>query len=544
MKKIFTRILAAAIGCVSALSLVGCRKEEKKIIIALPMGDERPVWDALAADYMSMHPDVTVEVTDKDSASYQDWLLNCFSSYSARSDDLPADIVTVNLFQNYINDNKFLNLDTYLNSVSPYIGSEEEPLRWKDGMEKDAYINSLDNKFVGDGSTYCISLDWVQVAIFYNKKIFEMCNVQPPKTWDELVEVCEKISTYNHPETSLPFAPLSIPGDSTALYYYFNWLLRIYSDQYFRDLEPTVVSQPGDYMHDGESGWVFDINDLENDKSEDIQFNLIRFASEVYNGGDMSVISGRYAEMLENLAKVFPQYALPDFFSTGLGYEYYYFMNAQSAMLLDMSQFTTAFDYYMDRPYQKGFKEFEYGIFYLPPMGVDYDEATDTYVKQAGSKVGVNYARSLGGAVGYHGAINKSKEQNDLNADFLMYYSSPRGQKVRFDAMEENKINATGKVLVKDFTLSDELNAKFDELEYRGECDYNIATAFSLGWMGDQVSVRDVKTSLTEFLKGNKDVTTTVGEVHGSLKLAIERWIDKNGYKSDCLSNPSANPNK
>ena len=39
--------------------------------------------------------------------------------------------------------------------------------------------------------------------------------------------------------------------------------------------------------------------------------------------------------------------------------------------------------------------------------------------------VAVDYARSLGGPNGFIGVINKSKEQNDLSMDFMMFYSSP-----------------------------------------------------------------------------------------------------------------------
>ncbi len=60
----------------------------------------------------------------------------------------------------------------------------------------------LNNKFTDavkqaaayDGKKYFIPLTQHYVAVFYNKEVFEKAGVTPPETWDEFLEVCEKIS--------------------------------------------------------------------------------------------------------------------------------------------------------------------------------------------------------------------------------------------------------------------------------------------------------------------------------------------------------------
>lgn len=541
--RIFRALVSLFLAAAVLLGISACGSAKgKTIVIALPMGTEKPVWEALAADYMTLNPDVRVDVKDKDAAEYSNWLIRGF----AAGEEIEGDIITINEIASYIPEGKILKLDNYLNKITPYAeDANGDPVRWRDVLEEDAYISSLDNKFIiQDNSTYCISPDRVQVAIFYNKRIFEQCGItQLPRTWDELVEICEIISKNQNPETGEYYSPLSIPGEARALTYYYNWLIRIYSDQYFRDLEPSLAYQPQDYYYDveREGEWEFDIEDVNNDKTYNVGFNTVRLAAEVYNGGQASVKTEKFKEMMENLRKIFPQYALPDFISATLGYEYYYFYNAQAAMILDASWFVTDFPEKMKKSYQTGFKQFDYGILYLPPMGAEVN-ASGEVVKKEGSTVASTNVRSLGGAAGYYGCINKDKAQNDLNADFMMYFASPRGQQVRLAAMKENGLAPKGTILLKDFRMDEEWQSLLDQIEYRGECDYNPATAFAAGWMGDQESKRGFYSLSQRYFMDEITVEQLQESLHTELQKGIDRWIVSNNYRSDCLRYPERNP--
>ncbi len=272
-------------------------------------------------------------------------------------------------------------------------------------------------------------------------------------------------------------------------------------------------------------------------------FNIVRLASEVDAGTELGVTGAKYTEMMENFKKIFPQYALPDFIASTLGNEYYYFYNAQAAMILDASWFVTDFPEKMKRPYQTGFKQFDYGILYLPPMGTEVNAAGEV-VRKADSVVGADYTRSLGGATGYYGIVNKSKEQNDLNADFLMYWASPVGQKVRLEAMKKNKLAPKGTILLKDFEMDAEWQEQLDRLEYRGECDYNPFTVMAAGWMGDDQSKRGYYAEVQKYFMGETTIKSALLNIHSELQDGIARWIKSNNYREDCLQYPERNPNQ
>jgi raffinose/stachyose/melibiose transport system substrate-binding protein len=53
---------------------------------------------------------------------------------------------------------------------------------------------ALDGTFKYNGKLYAVPIDSVVLSgVFYNKKVFEKAGVKIPQTWDEFLEVCEKI---------------------------------------------------------------------------------------------------------------------------------------------------------------------------------------------------------------------------------------------------------------------------------------------------------------------------------------------------------------
>ncbi|MEW8979479.1 MAG: extracellular solute-binding protein [Symbiobacterium sp.] len=58
---------------------------------------------------------------------------------------------------------------------------------------KDAVVNSAVQPYVWDGKVYGIPMRINGKFMVYNKKVFNDLGLQPPKTWDEFLEVCETI---------------------------------------------------------------------------------------------------------------------------------------------------------------------------------------------------------------------------------------------------------------------------------------------------------------------------------------------------------------
>ena len=51
MKKRIIAFLAAVILLLGCFSFFGCSEESNKIVVAIPFGHTKPVWDELSADY-------------------------------------------------------------------------------------------------------------------------------------------------------------------------------------------------------------------------------------------------------------------------------------------------------------------------------------------------------------------------------------------------------------------------------------------------------------------------------------------------------------
>lgn len=66
-----------------------------------------------------------------------------------------------------------------------------EPDKWN---ENDFLDGLIDGNVRFDGVTYGIPIETNNRALYYNKKLFEEAGVQPPTTWDELVDVAQKLT--------------------------------------------------------------------------------------------------------------------------------------------------------------------------------------------------------------------------------------------------------------------------------------------------------------------------------------------------------------
>ena len=128
-------------------------------------------------------------------------------------------------------ENKFVDFAEYLTMENPYMGKI-----WMDGLEPASYRSNGPNQEI-----FCLNIDSVQILWFYNKNIFEEVGVQPPKDWDELIEICAKLKEAG-------YIPLALAGDTQSFWEMTTgWLFRIYRPV----LEyGTVIARRRDYGHD------------------------------------------------------------------------------------------------------------------------------------------------------------------------------------------------------------------------------------------------------------------------------------------------------
>lgn len=475
------------------------------ITISIPMGATKPIWEELAKVYMEKNPKVEVVLDDKEGGSaYTDWLGNQLAS-----GDTAADIVINNTVAQYFAEGKFVDFAEYLNKENPYMGKI-----WKDGLDPAAYRPNGPKQEI-----FTLNVDSVQILWFYNKNIFEKVGVQPPNDWDELIEICKKIKEAG-------YIPVALAGDVQSFWELtMGWLIRIYHDQYWRDMEPEVVMQEGDYLYDPERDgtWQFDPNDIYNDTPDKIKFNGLRVAKMIQEG-KIGADSDRYREMYENFAKLIPEYVPEGFFGMNVAQADELFIQGKAAMKVDGAWFAAGFERTMkDAP-----EKFELGYFWSPPM--------------KGEHVAVNYTRSLGGPNGFMGVINKDKEHNDLVMDFMMFYASPEGQSIRYRVMEEIGQSPAGPSLVYDVTMPDKWRSIFGEMGFRGECDLNPFGAFARGFNDEQQSVREWVDLAHQYFKGQLTVEEFSKKMQKVMQDAIPRWLKINNYRPDALDDPSKDP--
>ncbi|MFQ7035203.1 MAG: ABC transporter substrate-binding protein [Candidatus Borkfalkia sp.] len=313
----------------------------------------------------------------------------------------------------------------------------------------------------------------------YNQEIFEELGVEQAVgksvsewNWDDLIAACEILQQGG-------VIPLAIGGDYASFWsWQFGWLYRVYTDQYFRDMEELVVAQPGDYLYDEElqTSWFFDKEDKFNDTEDGYIVNKIRLAKLVEDG-EIGPAHPKFQDMIKNLSRLVPAFVPPNFTSLKPDDAVKYFLRGEAAIYIDLMSFYAG----IERTFEDtGVEKFEVGVFQYPPM-VSHTQGVD---------VGVDYTRDTGGASGNYGVIYKNKKQSDLAMDFLMFLISPRGQTLYLETMARENIAPQGISLVKDVTMPEQWVGKYD-IEFSGSADSNPLAAFSRGFMDEPEGVRE-----------------------------------------------------
>ncbi len=86
------------------------------------------------------------------------------------------------------------NLTTYVDpgvaaDLTPYLDAD-----WKGQFSSDAVFAQQ----TYDGKIYAVPLNIAAACVFYNKEMFKEAGASVPKTWDELIDACEKIKAKGH----------------------------------------------------------------------------------------------------------------------------------------------------------------------------------------------------------------------------------------------------------------------------------------------------------------------------------------------------------
>lgn len=445
-------------------------------------------WQAAADAYMAMNPDVKVTVDLKPGDGYAEWIQNMF----ATNDTTSSDICNINMAGPAAS-GKNINFMEYATDIVRYSG-----LPWNEQFNFD-----VQGKDLAKGEWSNISLDSVQVLWVYNKNIFAEVGVEPPKSWNEFVDVAAKIDAAG-------YQALSVAGDFNSFWAgAMGWIAQVYMDQTTRSMINVYRAQPGDYNYDPDLDgvWEYDPTNPWNDDAVMLNQNPVR-AYKAVKDGTYDPSSPGMLTVWENFAKMFPKYAGGDaFFGTGDALPMFY--QGKAAILLDgawrlpsfkrdMDKLTAGEDITSGDVAIEGVQKFEIGTFNMPSMEGTGIEAP---------------ARTLEVAVGFFGAVKKDKAHDDMVVDFLKYFSSADGYTKYLGAMIEGGGTPNGPSFVYGVEIPADYAAMFDNLEFIGNCQKGYGQMMARG-------IGDIQESLRAWYGYTQELLTG--------KITVDEWGTQN----------------
>ena len=393
-----------------------------EIVLSVASNDIQ-TYQALADAYTALHPNVKVlvELKPADSSDgYLQWIRTQFASEEPR-----VSIIESPHLRDLAQEGRLLNWAPYLNQPNPYTGEA-----WEASFEEWA-LNLVRDPNTGE--MYTMPYMSVQTFWVYNKALFAaagITDVPQQPTWDQLVEWSEKLKASG-------VVPIAMEATAEKIWTggRMPWLLRSAMDQYHREDLNVIRCQEGDWcFREGiDDQWTYDPADPRNDDPDRVSTNIARHLAALRDG-DIRFDTECTIEMMEQIGRVFKTEHgfVPDGW-TGISDAYPLFLTQKAAMWMASGGFFTSFPkdikslsegaYGGDNPVEaQAATLFDYGTFSFPSL-------------QSPCVQGSARANEL--TSGSLAIPQKDRAQNDLEVDFIMFWTSPQGMSVYL----ENKLD-------------------------------------------------------------------------------------------------------
>jgi len=283
----------------------------------------------VARKFEALYPDTKIELVGVPAV--REWLVTQISGGTA------PDILHVNVEEVWQDAHKgwYIPLDEYLNKPNPYIepgkpGSE----KWWDLFKYQAITRG---KSAPDGKMYCISMDMIETGIFYNKDIFQSLGLSPPNNWSEFIEIQEKLKKAGY----IPFAGI--------IAWMADWGVDLVFDQLYYPILDGIDLKKEPEREQYLQGYL--------------DWDEICF---LHSKGFFTASDPRYIQ-LWRILKDWRQYWNKDIITADV---LRLFVTQKSAMLWNASMLV----HKLTKDPQI---DFEWGIFYPPPIDPDYHEFCD-----------------------------------------------------------------------------------------------------------------------------------------------------------------------
>jgi ABC-type glycerol-3-phosphate transport system substrate-binding protein len=508
-------ILSLVFGSLFIPAVVPAQQQELEGEIYINiMGTDTKSWEAVANAYMKLHPKVKVRVELKPPEGYPEWLRAQFAAGEPK-----ASLVNANVVNDLIQAKKFLDFSIYMDKISPY---SKRP--WKEDFDP---VVALAVRDPLTGEFYTFSPFLVQVTWFYNKGIFANTGIKPPNNWDELVAISKKLKAKG-------YIPWAVEGDYRSFWEMrIGWIARIYADQYTRKEAEIVRAQPGDYcFRPGiDDKWKPNYNDPHNDDPTQVTFNILRKLRAVRDG-ILRVDSPEWRDQYINFKKMIPEYVPSGF--TGVTNAYPLFLTQKAAMWLDGTWMISTFEKdlaSLAATEKTTLKPFSYGIFPMPTMTGPLVQAP---------------IRTIEWPVGFWSIPKKSKKQNDLEMDFLMFLTSPQGFSIYLKSAL-NPANPKGGIggipLIRDIEVPPTIKKRFSQVKVLGNMEKDTAGTFrARGLMDYQPSVQEWVDLAQKYFMGKLSIDEFLKQYQASIQKHLPGVLDMLGLTMEDLDHPEKKP--
>lgn len=469
--------------------------------------DTTPLTD-LAAAYNALRPNVEIvwEYPGSSAGDYPTWLGTQVSSENIR-----PDVVSGNYFPNFAG---YLNFDQYRYLTNPHTGRNwDEDLDWNFFVARNEKLER-----------YMLPTRAVHINWFYNVDMFEQAGVTPPTNWDEFAEVCAKLA-----ETFPDVAPVV----ANYIWQVPQWFAEVAFDQYHIDWVEKVRAQPGDWNYNPDIDGTFTYDPTDPDIHNKYTLSNQRMWKG-FRDGELRFDTPEVAEIIANTGKIFPKYAVSDFFT--IADPYPRFIAGQAAImyngtwalstLKNDSEAMTA-----ERLEELGLtgteiQQFKWATFEQPSMEGPLVKTTAKTVESATGE--------------YISIIVKDQAQTDLTLDFIQWWISKAGYQTWVDGLFATGQTFSGPLKVNDVSDPPEVAELWKDIQWKGnaEASYN---GFITGMVGG-----DYLTSARNIWKAGLEGSTTPEEAAAALQKYLmdnfDAMLEVAGLTQEDLDNPARQP--
>lgn len=397
-------------------------------------------WEYVTEAYSAIYPDVEFELHNY--ASGTDMATAIGTPMEAGAHNIG--IMQGNYVKAYLTTTGYNFQSGILDEINPYagVGEDGEGIVWSDVMS-----DQLTE--IGSQSVNLLVSQETVTGIFINTSALVEAgyvdaagNAKIPTTWNEMMDACAMLKAAGY---TAPFALGEMTGQPM------EWMIKIYADQYYRDLLDDVQQQVGDYNYkQAAADFAFSLSATQPEYESKYNINMMRVYNALLNSDSDSPYyvgaqSDKFNCFMSNFLK------LSDYLSTTFAEE------SLTAMQQNFLAGTKDSPVFM--PCYLGFGvtimntegvDFEWDVVDYLPMEctcdvpcnqgegcdhVDNDETHNECTKHCLTTV----TRDVGGYGGYIGlyTYGKSEEEVALYLDFIQFFLSPYGQSCFYYGLEE-----------------------------------------------------------------------------------------------------------